>query len=205
MSDPARASALRVQQATRPVRILIIDDNPVDRSLYCQMLRDAEGTYEVQEVGSAEAAAQWLARQPAPDCLLLDHCLPGINGVEFLRRLAQADNGMRAPVVMLTAMADDALSYRALQAGASAILSKDGVTALTLRAAVNTALQLEAPRRAFEAEYEYASIAYTGQVLEATPERLAQFAIALELFRLVRSLRRNEVSMMPRGINPRHL
>jgi DNA-binding NarL/FixJ family response regulator len=125
-----------------------------------------------------------------------------MSGVDLLRKWSGAGGSVPVPVVMLTAMSDDLLTFRAMQAGASAILSKAGLSALALRAAVNTAIQLELPRkqRILEAEFEYASVATTGRSHEPTPSELAQFAIALEFVRFVRVLRRSDGSLVPKTL-----
>jgi CheY-like chemotaxis protein len=186
---------------SRPIRVLIVEDSPVDRTLYRKMLSESPESYVLTEVDSAEDALE-LLREGAPDCMLLDHRLPGMSGVEFLRRLAAMPGGVPVPVVMLTALSDELLAFRAMQAGASTILAKGSITTRALRAAINTAIQLEIPRRQriLEAEFEYASVAYTGSAKEPAPGQLAEFAIALEVFRLVRAVGAREPSWVPRGM-----
>ena len=184
----------------RPTSVLIVEDSSVERALYRQMLLTAGGNYVVREAESGEEAIERL-REELPDCLLLDYRLPGMSGVDFLRRLASLRGNVPVPVVMMTALNDELLAFRAMQAGASTILAKGSVSVRALRAAINTAIQLEIPRRQriLEAEFEYASVAYTGQAEEPHPDQLAQFAIALELNRLTRALGRPEPSWIPRG------
>lgn len=184
----------------RPIRLLVIEDSSVDRALYRKMLSECEEEYVLTEVESAEDALE-LLREHLPDCLLLDHRLPGMSGVEFLRRLAVLRGVVPVPVVMMTALTDELLAFRAMQAGASTILAKGSITTRALRAAINTAIQLEIPRRQriLEAEFEYASVAYTGSAVEPKPEQLAQFAIALELFRFIRAVGSPQPSWAPRG------
>jgi CheY-like chemotaxis protein len=200
-ADPSAA----VVQDSSALRILVVDDNLVDRALYRRMLSEPEMNCTIEELDSAEAALNRLREPPIPDCLLLDHRLPGMTGVDFLRRLSATRGDIPMPVVMLTAVADDILAFRAMQAGASTILAKGALTPRALRAAVNTAIQLEMPRRQriLEAEYEYASVAYTGEAHEPTPARLAQFAIVLEFARFVKVLRRSDPSWVPRALSLR--
>ena len=92
-------------------RIAVVEDNPDNRLLLRAIL---EKRYEVQEYGSGPEALVGLARS-RPDLLLLDISLPGMDGVEVLRRL-RVDPGLAAlPVVALTAhaMAGDREKYLA--------------------------------------------------------------------------------------------
>jgi CheY-like chemotaxis protein len=85
-----------------PVRtVLVVDDEP-DVRLIARMVLVADG-FDVREVGSGEAAFEDLAQSGAPDLVLLDVRLPGIDGWEVLRRL-RADPAMAGvPVVVFTA------------------------------------------------------------------------------------------------------
>jgi FixJ family two-component response regulator len=60
--------------------------------------------------------------QPAPDCLILDVHLPGLNGFELKERLTA--EGRAVPVVFITAYADDQVRELARQSSAIAFLEK---------------------------------------------------------------------------------
>jgi CheY-like chemotaxis protein len=101
-------------------KIAVVEDNP-DNRLLLQVVLDGE--YEIQEYEDGPTALTGL-REDAPDLVLLDISLPGMDGVEVLRELrADAELG-RLPVVALTAhaMAGDRERYLAL--GFDAYLSK---------------------------------------------------------------------------------
>ncbi len=76
-------------------RILIIDDNPADRRLVREMLRDE--AVQIDEVGSAEEAMERTA-QESYDLLILDLGLPGMDGFQFLER-ASARGPLPAVVI----------------------------------------------------------------------------------------------------------
>lgn len=101
-------------------KIAVVEDN-ADNRLLLQVILDGE--YEIQEYEDGPTALTGL-RENAPDLVLLDISLPGMDGVEVLRELrADAELG-RLPVVALTAhaMAGDRERYLAL--GFDAYLSK---------------------------------------------------------------------------------
>jgi FixJ family two-component response regulator len=58
----------------------------------------------------------------APNCLILDVRLPGISGLDFQRKLAEA--GIRIPIIFVTGHGDIAMSVRAMKAGAVEFLTK---------------------------------------------------------------------------------
>ena len=82
-----------------------------------------------------------LCRTLAPDCILLDHKLRDMTGLEFLAQLgegAPADSPAYA-VVMLTGLATERVAVEALKAGAQDYLLKDRISAESLRLAVDKA------------------------------------------------------------------
>jgi DNA-binding response OmpR family regulator len=94
-------------------RILAIDDDPSVTSLLKRGLSYEE--YNVDIAGTGEAGLA-LAREHPPALVVLDIMMPGISGLEVLRRLRAADP--RLPVIMLTAKDAPADQVHGLEAGA---------------------------------------------------------------------------------------
>ena len=109
-------------------RILVADDNRINRLILEQIL--ASAGYEVDVVNDGEAALKRLAvgRYRAA---LLDLHMPGLDGVDLLRRYRLLKAGARIPIVMLTADATLEAKSDCAEAGADAFLTKP-VTAETL-------------------------------------------------------------------------
>jgi DNA-binding NarL/FixJ family response regulator len=115
-----------------PVRVLIADDQPLVREGIASLLA-LEPDIEVVGVAADGSAALALAVEKAPDVVLMDIRMPGVDGVEAAARLRG-----RARVIMLTTFDDDTYVIEALRAGASGYLLKD-VPATELAAAVRLA------------------------------------------------------------------
>lgn len=102
-------------------RILIADDEPRNRKLMETLLRAAG--FEVCSADSGRGALDAVAATP-PDLILLDLMMPGMDGFEVLRRL-KADAATRdIPIVMVTALDDDASRARLKAAGISQVIDK---------------------------------------------------------------------------------
>jgi FixJ family two-component response regulator len=101
-----------------PLIAIVDDDNALRNSL--DDLLQSVG-FRVQGFASAEA---FLRAQHAPEtaCLLLDVCLPGMDGLALQRQLEAAHWDI--PIIFVTAYANDTVRLRALAAGAVAFLSK---------------------------------------------------------------------------------
>ncbi|TWC25004.1 PAS domain S-box-containing protein [Pseudomonas sp. SJZ085] len=103
-------------------RVLCIEDNLSSLALIETLMQRRPG---IQLLSSMQGQMGLdLARQHAPQLILLDVTLPDLEGLEVLRRLRQSPATASTPVLMITADASD-LTRRALQdAGATAILTK---------------------------------------------------------------------------------
>lgn len=104
------------------VRVVLADDQPVVR----EGLRAMLGLMDrIEVVGVAASAEEALAQvtETRPDVLLTDLRMPGIGGVEGIRRLRASD--VRTQAVALTTYDDDATILEALSAGAIGFLNKD--------------------------------------------------------------------------------
>ncbi len=99
--------------------ILIVDDERGIRDLLGQILGD-EG-YETQMAASGEEALEALEKELF-DLVLLDIWLPGIDGVEVLRRLRSSGN--EVPVIVISGHASAEQAVTAIQAGAADFLEK---------------------------------------------------------------------------------
>lgn len=101
-------------------RILVIDDDPSVREFVCQILSE---NYRVDLAPSGEVGLE-LAGQVQPSLILLDIVMPGLSGVETLRRLRSNEKTSDVPVIMLTALNDADQRVEAFSAGADDYISK---------------------------------------------------------------------------------
>ncbi len=105
-----------------PFHVWLIEDNALFRRTVRRIVEALPGIVAVEEFSSAEAALEKLATGPAPGTVLVDVGLPGIDGIECIRRLK-----VRAPaaqILVLTVFEDDEKIFRAVCAGASGYLLK---------------------------------------------------------------------------------
>jgi two-component system nitrate/nitrite response regulator NarL len=104
-----------------PLRVVIADDHRIFRDGLRGTLQDAGMSVVGEACDGAEAIA--LARELAPDVLVLDLNMPGVSGLEALRRIAHG--GPDVQTVVLTVSAEDRDVLAALAAGACGYLMKD--------------------------------------------------------------------------------
>jgi CheY-like chemotaxis protein len=104
-----------------PALILIVEDNEANRLLASAVL-EREG-FRVEMAGSAQEALE-LLDSTAPDLILMDVQLPGMDGLSLTRRLKGDQKTAAIPVVALTALAMMGDRERTLEAGCSGYISK---------------------------------------------------------------------------------
>ncbi len=124
-------------RAVQPLRLLLVDDDAVDRLAVSRALRQAKLPLSIAESRTAEEALAAFA-EGAFDAVLLDYRLPDMDGLEVLRRMNGRAHGSTA-ILMLTGMDDDDLATRCIEAGAQDFLLKQDLTPRHLIRAVTHA------------------------------------------------------------------
>ena len=114
-----------------PITVSIVEDNEQLRSTLGRVISRAEGFRCLSQYADAESALQALPKDK-PEVVLMDINLPGMNGVECVRRLKQL--APQTQVVMLTVYEDTDNIFNALAAGAAGYLLKRTKSAELLEA-----------------------------------------------------------------------
>jgi CheY-like chemotaxis protein len=95
----------------KPLDILIVEDEPAHAELTKRAIRKAGNANRIFIVSDGEEAFDYLyhrgkyednAKYPLPGLILLDIKLPGIDGIEVLKKIKEDDLLKRIPVIMLT-------------------------------------------------------------------------------------------------------
>jgi len=103
------------------IRVLLVDDHPVIRQGLRRMLEVDDDIEVVAEVASGEEALDQIA-MASPSIVLLDIRMPGMGGIETIRRIKERYPGTN--IIVLTLYGDQYLS-QAIEAGAVGYLVKD--------------------------------------------------------------------------------
>ncbi|NEZ02663.1 response regulator [Wenzhouxiangella sp. XN201] len=128
------------QPASEGARILVVDDNEMNRDLLSRRLQ--KRGYRVSVVQDGRAALEWLEGNPC-DLVLLDIMMPGISGIEVLNRLRETRDVSELPIIMATAKGDQSDIVDALKRGANDYVTKPLEFPVVL-ARVQTQLALKA-------------------------------------------------------------
>jgi DNA-binding NarL/FixJ family response regulator len=105
------------------IRIVLADDHAVVRSGLRRLLEHSEGMEVVAEAESGEQAYQKFSEH-LPDVLVMDMSMPGMGGLEALRRILTRYSGAR--IVIFSMHENAAFASQALNAGAKGYVGKSG-------------------------------------------------------------------------------
>jgi DNA-binding NarL/FixJ family response regulator len=122
-----------------PVRVLVVDDDPLVRAALAMVLGGAGGLLLVGEASDGDEVPAAVERS-APDVVLMDIRMPRTDGLTATEQLRARPRGGRTPeVIVLTTFDADEQVLRALRAGASGFLLKDTPPAAIVDAVMRVA------------------------------------------------------------------
>ena len=119
-----------MQSVNKKIRILLVDDHAVVRAGY-QMLLEQSDKLEIVAEASSGAGSK-LFTDENPDIVVMDLSLPGISGLEAIRRIIRKD--ANAKVLVFTMHEDTVFVDQALRAGARGYLSKSSAPKTLIKA-----------------------------------------------------------------------
>ncbi len=131
-----------------PAIILIVDDIAANRETLRELLDLPD--YRVVEATDGPTALRMAVEIP-PDLVLLDVMMPGMDGYEVCRRLRSDARLAAVPVIMITALDDQASRLAGIEAGADDFITKP-FNSVELRARVRTITRLNRYRRLLETQ-----------------------------------------------------
>ncbi len=165
----AKTAAEPLAPAT--VRVLLVDDDEVDREAVTRLLKPP---HEVLKAPTGRAALGHLRATP-PDCVLLDYLLPDSDAFQLLERCVE----VYVPVVVLTGEDSPELIVSMLQRGAQDCLVKSQLNKRGLEAAIHNAVEKVALRRDLDVKQRL--LALQAEALETKNRQLRQLASDLTL------------------------
>ena len=122
-----------------PLRVLLVDDDDVDRLAVTRLLRRTHFDAAVHEC-TEPAAALAAAASGGFDCVLLDYNLPGTDGLSFLRELRARSETV--PVIALTGQGGEEIAVELMKAGAADYINKNTLSLERLERSLRYALAL---------------------------------------------------------------
>ncbi len=149
--------------------LLVVDDTPENIDLLSTLLRD---DYKIKAATNGERALAIARKTPAPDLILLDIMMPGIDGYEVCRQLKSSPSTAAIPIIFVTAMEAEQNEEKGLELGAVDYITKPISPSIT-KARIKTHLALHEQKQMLEIK-----------VQEETEKRVKQERLLLRQSRL---------------------
>ncbi|RYZ55931.1 MAG: response regulator, partial [Chitinophagaceae bacterium] len=128
---PLKSQALTVlfddivqYQASRPKRLLIVEDNELDSSQIAKILDCGEDSIQMDFAGNGETGLAMLSQQ-AYDCVIIDYMLPDIGGMDFVAKIHKLKKDRMLPLLVYSAKDFSPKEKMQLKQYANRILLKD--------------------------------------------------------------------------------
>lgn len=121
------------------LKILVVDDDEVDRIAVRRALKAAGVRMQLLEAGDCATALATI-QQHTFDCVFLDYLLPDGDGLTLVKQMRQA--GVKVPLVVLTGQGDEQIAVELMKAGASDYLSKAKVSPENLSKSLRSVIRL---------------------------------------------------------------
>jgi DNA-binding NarL/FixJ family response regulator len=122
---PLNAAACAATEQASPLSILIVDDHAIVREGLKRILEGSTTGWRVVEAATGLEALERLRREPF-DVAVVDLSMPGMSGIELLRRVRPDFPRLR--VLMLSMHAEEQYALRAFKAGARGYVTKDSAS-----------------------------------------------------------------------------
>jgi signal transduction histidine kinase len=162
---------MEVETPGAPVRLLLVEDDEIDRESVRRLLGAG---YVVTDVATGEEALEEIAAAP-PDAVLLDFRLPDMEGIDLVPGFVQGF----IPVILLTGEDSPEVIVEAMQKGAQDYLVKGHIGRTELARAIDNAIEKVALKR--DLAYQQAQVAEQALALERSNRQVRALASALTL------------------------
>jgi two-component system response regulator RpfG len=121
MASYEQARHLSVLKRQR--KVLVVDDESTGRNILTKIIQQAEKDVSVVAFDNPLEGLKWLDTNH-PNLIITDYRMPGMNGVELIKKIREKDNCHDIPIMMVTVVSEKSVYYEALEAGATAFLTR---------------------------------------------------------------------------------
>ena len=116
-------NARRLSVLRRQRKVLIVDDETTGRTILSKIIQQVEDDISVNAFDNPLEALDWLDDNH-PDLIITDYRMPEMNGVDFIRKIRDRPGSEDIPIMMITVVSEKSVRYDALEAGATAFLTR---------------------------------------------------------------------------------
>ena len=104
-------------------QVVIVDDQSTGRTILSKIVQQIADNISVIEFDNPKGALKWMESNH-PALIITDYRMPEINGIEFIEKIRQLKDCQNTPIMMITVVSEKEVRYEALDAGATAFLTR---------------------------------------------------------------------------------
>jgi two-component system response regulator RpfG len=116
-------NARRLSILRRQRKVLIVDDESTGRTILSKIIQQVEDDVNVSAFDSPLKALKWLDDNH-PDLIITDYRMPDMNGIDLITQIREKTGNHDIPIMMITVVSEKSVRYDALEAGATAFLTR---------------------------------------------------------------------------------
>ncbi len=116
-------NAHRLSVLRRQRKVLIVDDESTGRTILSKIIQQVEDDIGVEAFDNPLEALKWLDDNH-PDLIITDYRMPEMNGIELTRKIRERPGMLDIPIMVITVVSEKSVRYDALEAGATAFLTR---------------------------------------------------------------------------------
>ena len=133
-------NAHRLSVLRRQRKVLIVDDESTGRTILSKIIQQVEDDIGVEAFDNPLEALKWLDDNH-PDLIITDYRMPEMNGIELIRKIRERPGMLDIPIMVITVVSEKSVRYDALEAGATAFLTRP-IDQIECRASCRNLLKL---------------------------------------------------------------
>lgn len=104
-------------------QVVIVDDESTGRTILSKILENVVENIEIVAFEHPQAALEWI-KNNQPHLIITDYRMPELNGVEFIQEVRKIPSCNNTPIMMISVVSEKEVRYEALEAGATAFLTR---------------------------------------------------------------------------------
>ena len=116
-------NAHRLSVLRRKRNVLIVDDESTGRTILSKIIQQVEDDIGVEAFDNPQDALNWLDNNH-PDLIVTDYRMPEMNGIELIKKIRERPGMQDIPIMVITVVSEKSVRYDALEAGATAFLTR---------------------------------------------------------------------------------
>ncbi len=116
-------NAHRLSVLRRQRKVLIVDDESTGRTILSKIIQQVEDDIGVEAFDNPLEALKWLDNNH-PDLIITDYRMPEMTGIELTRKIRERPGMQDIPIMVITVVSEKSVRYDALEAGATAFLTR---------------------------------------------------------------------------------